>query len=436
MKPCDCNELRQQDDEETPTSSSLPQRPGSLEKIGISEEFWIQVVKQAENHFILKFNVVSIYPLTVFPIFFILIIFSLLTACDLSRSTQEAAPYRPLIASGGAHSCRNEPDGAVVCWGDNRYGQLGNGTTLGSAAPVEVAGLRDAVALAAGDWHTCAVLRGGAVRCWGANRYGQLGNVTLKLSPVPVPVPIGPAREIAAGRTHTCAILTDGTVSCWGDTRDSQTGVQRESRAKPSPPVIVPGMVNAVSVAGGSEHSCAALSDGRLFCWGDNHFGQLGTGIVEHHFLLPSPVQLLGEALAVTAGRRHTCVLLRDRTVECWGKNYEGQLGDGTRVDARTPVRVILLDPGKSVKPLANVAAISAGSQHTCALLESREVYCWGSNFVGQLGRVEGGIAPRPVFSGMTDVVALSAGGWHTCGILSSGETRCFGEVVPYGPKE
>jgi alpha-tubulin suppressor-like RCC1 family protein len=376
------------------------------------------------------------HPFFILPIRSILIGFALLTSCDLPRTTQETALYRPVIASGGAHSCRNEPDGTVVCWGDNRFGQLGNGTTLGSTAPVVVSGLRDAVALAAGDWHTCAVLKGGAVRCWGANRFGQLGNPTFKTSPVPVPVPVGPAKEIAAGRTHTCAILTDGTVSCWGETRDSQTALQRESRARPSLPVIVPGIVNAVSVAGGSEHSCAALSAGRLFCWGDNRSGQLGTGIVERHFFLPSPVQLLGEAISVTAGRRHTCALLRDRTVECWGKNYEGQLGDGTRVDALRPVRVTVLDPGKRVKPLANVAAITAGSQHTCALLESREVYCWGSNFAGQLGRVEGTLAPRPVFSGMTDVVALAAGGWHTCGILTDGETRCLGEVVPFGPKE
>ena len=195
-------------------------------------------------------------------------------------------------------------------------------------------------------------------------------------------------------------------------------------------------MANAVSVAGGSEHTCAVLSDGRLFCWGDNHFGQLGTGIVEHYSLFPSSVHLLGEAVEVTAGRRHTCVLLRDRTVECWGKNFEGQLGNGTRADARTPVRVTLLDPGKSVKPLGSVAAISAGSRHTCALLENGEVYCWGGNFAGQLGSVEGNLAPQPVFSGMADVVALAAGGWHTCVILSTGETRCFGEVVPYGPKK
>jgi alpha-tubulin suppressor-like RCC1 family protein len=364
----------------------------------------------------------------IYSIFFIFISIGILalTACDLSRRTQEIIPYRPVIASGGAHSCRNEPDGAVVCWGDNRYGQLGNGTTLGSAAPVAVSGLRGAVALAAGDWHTCAVLRGGAVRCWGENRYGQLGNGTLKDSRVPVPVPIGPAREIAAGGTHSCAILVDGTVYCWGDTRDRQSSVKPKSRAKPSPPVMIPGMANATSVAGGSEHTCAVLSDGRLFCWGDNHFGQLGTEFVGRPFILSSPVHLLGAAVAVTAGRRHTCVLLRDRTVECWGKNFEGQLGDGTRVDARKPVRVTLLDP----------AAISAGGQHTCALLEKGEVYCWGGNFAGQLGRVEGNLALHPVFSGMADVVALAAGGWHTCVILSSGETRCFGEVVPYGPKE
>jgi len=194
---------------------------------------------------------------------------------------------------------------------------------------------------------------------------------------------------------------------------------------------MVPGVVNAIAVAAGDEHSCAVQQDGRLLCWGDNHFGQLGHGIAEHHFFPPRPVPLAGKALSVSAGRRHTCALLDDRTVQCWGNGFEGQLGDGLTKDSLTPVRVVAPEPGSGTSPLEHVAAITAGSQHTCALLENGKVYCWGSNALGQLGRAEGKIAARPVFSGLTDVVAVAAGGWHTCAIRAGGVTTCVGEMKP-----
>jgi len=186
---------------------------------------------------------------------------------------------------------------------------------------------------------------------------------------------------------------------------------------------------DAIAIAAGSEHSCAVQKDGQLLCWGDNHFGQLGHGIVEHHSFPPSPVPLTGKALAVAAGRRHTCALLQDRTVQCWGKGFEGQLGDGLKKDSLTPVRVLAPEPAGKTAPLAHVAAITAGSQHTCALLENGKVYCWGSNAAGQLGRVEEPMAARPVFTQFTDVVAVAAGGWHTCVLREQGATTCVGRM-------
>jgi alpha-tubulin suppressor-like RCC1 family protein len=335
----------------------------------------------------------------------------------------------PMIASGDSHSCATTSDRKAVCWGNNRYGQLGNGTTTDSDIPVEVAGLSNVTALAAGDGHTCAALATGQVKCWGRNDLGQLADLTKHPSSKPVLTPVGPATQIAAGRNHSCARLIDGEVVCWGDNRTSQTGMQRPSLAKPSLPVVVPGVSLAISIAAGAEHSCAVQEDGQLLCWGDNHYGQLGHGIQEHHSFPPRPVPIADKAVAVTAGRRHTCALLRDKTVQCWGEGFEGQLGDGMRKDSLTPVRVTLPDSSGKTVPLDKVAAVSAGSQHTCALLESREVYCWGSNSLGQLGGVKDKIAAHPVFSGLTGVVSLGAGGWHTCAILLSGETKCLGPI-------
>ncbi|MBI1823493.1 MAG: hypothetical protein HY200_05155 [Nitrospirae bacterium] len=308
---------------------------------------------------------------------------------------------------------------------------------VNSLVPVKVIGLTEAVAIAAGDWHSCAVLKNGEVKCWGANKLGQLGYTgSLEPSPKPISVHINSATQIVAGRTHTCALLTDGTVSCWGDNRNSQTGVQRESMAKPSLPVIVPKIMNVVSIAAGNEHSCAAQSDGSLFCWGDNHFGQLGTGIQAHQFFPPSKVPISGEALVVTAGRRHSCALLKDHTVQCWGKGFEGQLGDGRKKDSLTPVKVTNLNPNGVLIAFNHILTISSGSQHTCALLENREVHCWGSNYSGQLGTFHEDFSPQPVFSGLSDVVSLSAGGWHTCAIFSNGETKCVGKLQPTGPED
>ncbi len=353
-----------------------------------------------------------------------------------NQAEPQAASSEPALgpatmASGGAHTCLVNSDTTAACWGDNRYGQLGDGTTVDATAPVGVVHLSYVVAVAAGEWHTCAVLAMGQVKCWGDNTQGQLGMTAPRRSSMPVLSPVGPATQIAAGRTHSCAILITGEVVCWGDNRTSQTGVQRESLAKPSLPVMVPGVVNAIAVAAGNEHTCAVQQDGQLLCWGDNHFGQLGHGIQEHHSFPPRPVPIAGKALTVAAGRRHTCALLQDRTVQCWGEGFEGQLGDGLRKDSLLPVRVTVRDSGGHVATLGHVTAITAGSQHTCALLKGGQLWCWGSNALGQLGRVEGVMADRPVFSGLTDVVTVAAGGWHTCALRAGGVTTCVGQMKP-----
>lgn len=371
----------------------------------------------------------------------------LLSSCSMNfRKAGPSGPSRSereidvrgatAVASGGSHACALTVDRTVVCWGDNRYGQLGDGTKNDAEKPVAVSRLSNVAALAAGEWHTCAAMTTGQVECWGANDLAQLANLAKRPSSTPLTTPVGPATQIAAGRSHTCARLINGAVLCWGDNRTSQTGLQRPLLAKPSLPVLVPNIVGAVFVAAGEEHSCAVQEDGFLLCWGDNHFGQLGHGIQEHHSFPPMPVPIDGKARTVTAGRRHTCALLRDGTVECWGKGFEGQLGDGLGRDSLTPVRVLAADSTEGPVPLGQVTAITAGSQHTCALLENGKVYCWGSNVLGQLGRVEGQTATRAAFSGLTDVIALSAGGWQTCAIRRGGTIICLGGVKPSGTED
>lgn len=358
-----------------------------------------------------------------------LFILILLNACSYSNPLRQEQPERPPgIVVGGSHICRTQRDETVVCWGDNRFGQLGNGTTTPSINPVEVAGLTDVVSLAAGDGHTCAVLKEGGVRCWGANHRGQLGIALRRPSSAPVSVPVGPATQIAAGRTHTCARLSDGTVSCWGDNSDGQVGLTAPI-TMPVPPAAVPKLTDVISVTTGNEHSCSLSLEGEVYCWGDNHFGQLGHGKQAHQFFPPRPVPIKGPAFAVSAGRRHTCALLSNRTVQCWGENFDGQLGNGTTTQSLLPVQVVFTDLTGKTRSLENVAAVSAGKGHTCALLINREVYCWGSNRSGQLGGHALEISPSPVRSRLSHAfaVAIASGEEYTCAISLTGATQCVG---------
>ncbi len=283
----------------------------------------------------------------------------------------------------GGHSCALLSDGRIKCWGVNDYGQLGNGSTAeyGIPTPVDVKGISTATQIAAGGDHSCALLSDGTVRCWGWNEYGQLGDGTTDNSPTPVEVNgISTAIQIAAGGAHTCAVLFEGKVECWG----VHTGQLGDGTTDNSPmPVEVKGISTASQIATGGR--CILLSDGEVECWGYNNWGQLGNGTTEDS---PTPVEATGiwTATGVAAGGNHTCARLSGGKVECWGANTHGQLGDGA-----SPLDYdwINRDPHPipiKVKGISTATHITAGEDHTCALLSGGRVMCWGSNNDGQLG--------------------------------------------------
>src|SRR5437667_75328 len=304
------------------------------------------------------------------------------------------------VVTGDAHTCALLGDGTVQCWGVGDSGQRGDGTfnTI-SSVPGAVGGmggaghLTNAVAVAARGYHSCALLGDGTVWCWGRNQDGQLGNG------IPLPAPPGTqcpsswcsstpvrasgitgAAAVIAGGYHTCAVLMpDRTVQCWGRNDDGQLG--DGTRTSSSTPVPVGGLTGAAAVTGGFYHTCALLGDGTVQCWGQNYEGQLGNGIVGGVSTLPVVVAGLANVRAVSGGYRHTCALLRDGTVQCWGRNVEGQLGDGTTTSSSTPV---------GVGDITDAVAVGSGVLHTCALLLNSTVKCWGAvgsgNDFGQLG--------------------------------------------------
>jgi alpha-tubulin suppressor-like RCC1 family protein len=337
------------------------------------------------------------------------------------------APAAPVgiayaLASGDYHVCALTTSG-VKCWGNNGSGDLGNGTTARAATPVAVIGLAGAAtALSAGLDDTCAVTRNGAPECWGYNGNGQLGNGTTVNSVTPAPV-VGltaGVKAIASGQYHTCAVTLAGAVECWGDNTFGELG--DGTTVGSATPVAVGGLTTgAVAITAGRDDTCALMAAGTVECWGNDYFGQLGDATTRDSPVPVAVTGLSGPVTAISAGDYHTCALTRAGAVECWGYNYSGELGDGARKNRSTPVAVIGLNKG--------VTEISAGLYHTCARLTSGAVRCWGYNYYGQLGDGTTANRSRPVrVRGLTRVTSVVAGGYHTCALRRGGTVGCWGD--------
>lgn len=261
------------------------------------------------------------------------------------------------VAVGGLASCVMMADGTVQCWGKNSTGQLGNGTNTDSATPVNVVGISDAVAIRSAPmaWSTCAQISTGGVECWGDNTFGQLGNGTFADSNVPVSVVELPTdvASIAVSLLNACAVLVDGRVACWGDNRNGQLGDGTTNDS--SVPVIVSGLTNAREVAIGDASICAVLTDDTVTCWGSNLFYQLGDGSTdstEVTMQAGTKVQSLTDLVPNSqwvqsiAGGSHDfyCAAVKNG-VACWGHDLAGALGDNSNTDRNVPIMARLIQP-------------------------------------------------------------------------------------------
>lgn len=324
------------------------------------------------------------------------------------------------VSAGGASSCALV-GGAVKCWGDNSSGALGNNSFVDSAIPVAVTGISTATAITGGGRHQCARLATGAVQCWGANDWDTLGHSgQTGASAVPLDVTnLAAVAAVSAGGSHSCAALQNQTVQCWGQGIYGQLGANLPSGNSSAIPLTVGGISTATGIAAGGSFSCALLAGGGAKCWGANDAAQLGNGTVNAGSTTPVTVSNVSTATAITAGSQHACVLRGDGTVWCWGANSFGQVGGG----ATGPYWA-----GAQVLGINNATAISAGGQHTCALLSTGDVRCWGDGQNGQLGNNGNTYSHTPVaVLGVTNATHIAAGGAHTCARLQTGSVVCWG---------
>ena len=364
------------------------------------------------------------------------------------------------IDGGAEHTCALTSSGEVWCWGRNSNGELGNGE-MGTqiTTPTRVPGINDATLLAAGRRHTCVVRAGAALWCWGDNEFGQLGDGTTsdRATPAVVPGVINP--RVVAASDHTCALGDDG-VSCWGNNADGQLGdgstvnrtspvsatgtassfalgwshtcVQRDAEvwcrgasslgelgdgsAGRLTPVAVDGVDAAVSIATTTSRSCAALSNGEVWCWGLHPHRWSSMPDADPR---PSPIDGVSGAIQVGGFASNYCAVTASGEVRCWGNNSDGQLGDGT-TNARSDASL--------VTGISNASKVSVGFNFACAVLSDGAIRCWGRNSSGNFGDGTENDSSVPVPSvGLSDVIDIGCGWRHVCALQSGGSAMCWG---------
>ncbi len=331
-------------------------------------------------------------------------------------------------SSGGMDSGGGSDTGAP---GDS--GSAGEGGDGGGPALLE-----GVTSITQGSGHTCALLAGGGIDCWGYNVYAQLGNGGTANALVPTPATdFTTAPAVAAGQLHTCAVLSGGTVACAGfnveDGLDGGSGGYDDGGL-----AFVPGLTNVTAVATNNYNSCALITGGTVQCWGagvGNH-GQLGNGTTSEMSSTPVPVTGLTGVMALTAGQNHFCALVTGGTVQCWGFNGSGALGNGA-----SGVSGCSCSDVPVTTMVTGVTAIAAGFNFTCALLSGGTVDCWGDDTYNELGTAgtttcPGFPASQPcsplptAVPGITGATAISAGQNYACALLAGGTVECWGTVT------
>lgn len=295
------------------------------------------------------------------------------------------------ISTGYDSACAMLTFGTMRCWGNNTNGALGTANSGKNASSAQTAAALTGAWVApsnqgTGQRHICFRDNNKTVKCQGLGASGQLGNATNANSAAPVQTAVITgasaalsAEQVVSGLNHSCALMENRNVKCWGANNVRQLGTPANEAPNVNQPQDVPNLANDVEqIASSVDHSCAQRANGDVHCWGANSFGQIGDGTISPFKGATRVDDLSGNAKEVSTGIAHSCALMTNGTVRCWGANNYGQLGTGNTDNATKPVTVAGL-PRPAI-------AMSAGGNHTCARLDDQSIRCWGRNDRGQLG--------------------------------------------------
>ena len=346
------------------------------------------------------------------------------------------------------HSCAIALNGRAYCWGSGNSGKLGNGSTASSRVPVAVntsgvlAG-KTIKQISAGENHTCAIASDNRAYCWGSNKNGQLGNGSTADSNVPVAVNMSGAlagktiKQMSVEFSTSCVVASDNRAYCWGSNKNGQLGNGSTADSRVPVAVNTSGVLvgkTIKEVTTGGFHTCALDTSSKMYCWGLNSSGRLGGGLTSILSNVPVAVNMSG-ALAgktikqMSTGYSSTCAIASDNRAYCWGSGNNGQLGNGSTADSRVPVAVNMSGAlvGKTIKQ------ILAGGDHGCVVASDDKMYCWGLNNNGELGNNSSVNSSVPVAVNADGVLAgktirqMSAGFSSTCAVDSGYGIYCWG---------
>lgn len=312
----------------------------------------------------------------------------------------------------------------VWAWGFNNWGQLGSGNTSSpQPLPLNI-GQSQITGFTSGFNHSIALQGNGTLLSWGNNNLGKLGNNSTIDSPSPVPVQnLTSIVAVAAGEHHSLALKSDGSVWAWGSNGFGQLG-DGTAEFNPHPvPVQVPGLTDVIAISSHLNHNLVLKSDGSVWAWGNNDFGQIGNNTSGGNVPIPTQVLNLSNVIAIVAGYRHNAALKSDGTVWIWGRNVEGQIGNNT-----TTTTGCQCQPLPQQTTISGVSQITAGIINTAAVKPNGDVFVWGGNNFGQIGTgVTGGNALLPVQTTISNALELEIRGYHLVARLNDGSVKAWG---------
>ncbi|MCO4761822.1 MAG: hypothetical protein KC502_09975 [Myxococcales bacterium] len=329
------------------------------------------------------------------------------------------------LYAGGSATCFRKTDGTAVCWGRNAVGQTGTGAGATKLSkPMAIAGISQIARIGLAEQHGCAVHGSGKVSCWGDSFHGQIGNGVKHVEHlVPVATKVeGTAFEVSAN-VYSSAALSEKGVWGWGNNTGDKFQAGNYT-SKPTPLLVKPpaDASPALEVCVGDHHMCVLGKNKKVYCWGSNEWGELGHGtiVTSGAFVAAAEVKALPQVDHLACGSWHSCAWIQGGKAYCWGKNLNGQLGNGGIANIAAAVQVIGLD---------QVSLVAPSRQNSCAIANGGKVYCWGKNDVGQTTtKPTSKEVPTPTEVPLpTKMVSVAAGSYHGCAATTGGDVYCWG---------